>query len=811
MRLKVVLLTMLLAGAFNPLSAQITLTGRVRDTEGNALEYASVVMKGTEMGCMTDLKGFYSISVPAGEYSVEVSMIGFETYLKKLNLAASEGKSRTLDITLEPLAVELSGSVVSASAVSRVKKSAFNAVALDVRQVQNTSKNLGQALTALPGVRLREAGGVGSDNQIMLDGFSGSHVKVFIDGVPQEGTGTGMSLNNLPIEYAERIEVYKGVVPVEFGADAIGGVVNIVTRKDVSRFSADASYSFGSFNTHKSNLNISHRLKNGLTYEFNAFQNYSDNSYKVDNWVRTFTVNEDGSVTMHPVDKNDVKRVRRFNDNFHNEAVIAKVGVRDKPWADRLLFGISLSQFYKEIQTGVYQETVFGQKHRHGYSWSPSFEYSKRNLELKGLDVQFNANYNHNITYNVDTSARYYNWYGDYYTKDSQGEQSFQNSEQKNRNWNATASVNYRFGRIHSVSLNHVHSGFIRSSRSYIGTSSALTSFDIPKRTVKNITGLAYKVVPSGQWNATAFAKYNHQYNEGAVSENADGVGNYVRQTNIVNDLGYGLAGTIYIRQDLQAKLSYERACRLPTNEELFGDEDLEAGKSDLKPEKSHNLNLNLSYSWEAGKHGGYLEGALIFRDTKDFIKRGIGKFGALQYGIYENHGHVKTMGFNLALRYRYSDWLSLGGSFNYADTRDYERYYVEGSEQLNIHYKDRLPNIPYCYANADAGLTWKDLFKKGNSLSLTYDMMWQHEFPLYWESIGNKEDKNMVPSQCSHNIVLTYSLAKGRYSFALECDNLTDARLYDNFSLQRAGRAFYGKVRMHFGNGSRQQRHDGK
>ena len=262
--------------------------------------------------------------------------------------------------------------------------------------------------------------------------------------------------------------------------------------------------------------------------------------------------------------------------------------------------------------------------------------------------------------------------------------------------------------------------------------------------------------------------------------------------------------GTFYIAPQLQVKLSYERACRLPTNEELFGDEDLEAGKSDLRPEKSHNLNLNLSYSLKAGKHGAYVEGAFIYRDTKDFIKRGIGKFGALQYGIYENHGHVKTTGFNLALRYRYGDWLSLGGSFNYADTRDYERYYVEGSEQLNVHYMDRLPNIPYCYANADAGLVWKDLFKRGNELSLTYDMMWQHEFPLYWESIGNKEDKNMVPSQCSHNIVLTYSLDNGRYSFALECDNLTDARLYDNFSLQKAGRAFYGKLRVHFGNGSR-------
>ena len=239
----------------------------------------------------------------------------------------------------------------------------------------------------------------------MLDGFSGRHIKVFIDGVPQEGTGTGFSLNNLPVNYAERIEVYKGVVPVGFGADAIGGVVNVVTKKNVNRFSVDASYSFGSFNTHKSYLNISHKLKSGLFYEVNAFQNYSDNNYYVNNWVRTFTVNPDGSVTKHPVDKTDIKRVKRFNDTFHNEAVIGKVGVKEKPWADRLWLGMGYSKFYKEIQTGVYQEIVFGQKHRHGYSMLPAFEYSKHNLFVKGLDVQLHANYNHNITYNVDTTG----------------------------------------------------------------------------------------------------------------------------------------------------------------------------------------------------------------------------------------------------------------------------------------------------------------------------------------------------------------------------------------------------------------------
>ena len=73
---------------------------------------------------------------------------------------------------------------------SHVRQSAFNAVDLSVKEMHNSSKSLGEALSQLPGLKLRESGGVGSDAQLTLDGFSGKHVKVFIDGVPQEGAGS---------------------------------------------------------------------------------------------------------------------------------------------------------------------------------------------------------------------------------------------------------------------------------------------------------------------------------------------------------------------------------------------------------------------------------------------------------------------------------------------------------------------------------------------------------------------------------------------------------------------------------------------
>ena len=772
----------------------IALSGRVVTTGKEPVDFATVYLKDTRFGCATDEKGLYRLQIPSGKYTLVVSMIGFETYEQEIEINGE--KETRVDVTLQPSVEELEEVVVVSNGVGRVKRSAFNAVAMDLSEMKNTTRSLSEALQKLPGMKLRESGGVGSDMQIMLDGFSGKHVKVFIDGVPQEGTGTAFDLNNIPANFAERIEVYKGVVPVGFGTDALGGVINIVTNKKRRDWFLDGSYSYGSFNTHKSYVHFGQTFKNGLTYEVNAFQNFSDNDYHIDNYITEF--GEDG--VTESTDRNKIYHVKRFNDRFHNEAVIGKIGVVDKPWADLLMVGLNYNHFYKEIQTGVYQYIVFGQKHRKGHSFMPSLEYSKRDLLVKGLDVVLTANYNHNITHNIDTASCKYNWLGQRKYTGTPGEQSYQNNESKNTNWNGTFTVNYRIGSAHMLTLNHVLSTFERTTRSYVNGSSQISAFNIPKITRKNITGLSYRMMLSEKWNISAFGKYYNQFNKGPVSQNDDGVGDYINLSRRTSSFGYGAAGTYFIIDGLQAKLSYEKAYRLPTTDELFGDEDLEAGQASLRPEKSDNVNFNLSYEKQIGKHNLYLEGSLIYRNTKDYIKRGLDAIGGMSYGIYENHGKVKTKGFNVSARYSYSHWFSIGGTFNNLNARDDERYRAGNTLQESVSYGQRIPNQPYTFANFDANFTWRDLFAKGNALTVSYDSYYQHEFPLYWEALGDPRTKSKVPEQFSHNLTIGYSIRNGRYNLSLECRNLTDEKLYDNFSLQKAGRAFYGKVRVYFG-----------
>ena len=764
------------------------ISGKVLSTEKTTVDFATVYLKGTNYGGTTNEEGIYHLQAPAGEYTLVVSAIGYKTVEKPVKLM--RGERTKMNVVISPQATELDEVVVVSNGVTRLKRSAFNAVALDTKALQNSTQNLSEALAQAPGMKIRESGGVGSDMQLMMDGFTGKHIKIFIDGVPQEGVGSSFGLNNIPVNYAERIEVYKGVVPVGFGTDAIGGVINIITKKNRNKWFLDASYSYGSFNTHKSYVNFGQTFRSGLTYEINVFQNYSDNNYYVDTPVKDFTTGA--------INKKKIEHVKRFHDTYHNEAVIGKIGFVDKKCADLLMFGFTYSHMYKDIQTGVRQEVVFGGKYRKGYSIMPSLDYRKRDFFVRGLDVVLTANYNKNMTNNVDTSSYEYNWRGEMRPLRMPGEQSYQNTRSDNNNWNGTLTANYRIGKAHTFTFNHVINAFRRSNQSLLNEDSEANA--IPKETRKNISGLSYRLMPTEHWNLSVFGKYYNQFIAGPVATSS-AQDDYIRTTNSVSAMGYGAAGTYFILKSLQAKLSYEKAYRLPTNEEMFGDEDLETGDISLRPENSDNVNLNLSYNETFGKHSVYVEGGLIYRNTKDYIQRNISDLSGGKYGAtYVNHGRVETKGYNISVRYGFANWVSVGGNFTQMNVRDNVKTVTSGTNQESLTYGARMPNLPYQFANSDVTFYWRNLWKKGNTLSVTYDNLYMHSFPLYSEAVGS-ESEFVVPTQFSHNLTLSYGIQNGRYNISFECRNLTNEKLYDNFSLQKAGRAFYGKVRVYFGN----------
>ncbi|MDE6524336.1 MAG: TonB-dependent receptor, partial [Paramuribaculum sp.] len=291
-----------------------------------------------------------------------------------------------------------------------------------------------------------------------------------------------------------------------------------------------------------------------------------------------------------------------------------------------------------------------------------------------------------------------------------------------------------------------------------------------------------------------------HQYVSGPMATSS-AQDTYQLTSRSIDYFGYGAAATWFMPLGFQFKASYEKAYRLPTIEEMFGDEDLEIGDISLKPEASHNVNLNLSYNATFGRNIIYVEAGFIYRDTRDYIQRNIlAMSGGKSAATYVNYGKVDTKGFNASARYNYSKWISLGGNFTLMNVRD-NMPTAQGSTADNLSYRERMPNLPYMFADSDISFYWHGLGRADNVLTLTYDNQYTHKFCYYTANIGSNNSDYMVPDQFAHNITLSYGIHNGRYNLSLECRNLTNARLYDNFSLQKAGRAFYGKFRIYFGN----------
>ena len=670
--------------------------------------------------------------------------------------------------------------VVRGKYVDRVNRSAYNAVAIDTRKLRNTNLDLAHALDRVVGIKIREEGGVGSAVQLNLNGFTGQHVKVFIDGMPMDNSNTSFGLNNIPAGFASQLQVYKGVVPVTFGGDAIGGVINIVTDHSPRTY-VDASYSYGSFNTHRSNLALGWTGKRGFLVRFNAYQNYSDNDYK----VKTQWTDLSNSTIS-----NEEGWFRRFHDRYHNEAVVLQTGLINKSWANKLLFGLRYTHEYAQVQNANLMKIVFGGKLRKNWGLSPSLLYEKRNLFTQGLNLSLSARYDYTVTNNIDTLSRTYSWTGQWIAKASQGEGATSLAEFTGKTLTAVANLTYRIGDKHFFTLNETYINFHRHTTDNSANRAMTSAATFMRRiNIKNITGLSYQFIPNNEWNATAFVKYYDTHVTGPVNVSETTRAQYEEQQRNSQALGYGAAGTWTPGHDLQVKLSYEHAMRLPTERELFGDGDYEEGDAVLKPEKSNNVNLNFNYEHTfADAHTLVAELGLNYRNIQDYIIRTINAKGV---AVSTNHGHVLGQGVDAAVHYIYKDIFTIGGNYSMQNMRNREPYNANGA--LSVTFNNRVPNLPYAFGNMDASYTLKHVFGKYNKLTIGYDMRYVHRFYRSWSGDGAKL---YVPEQYSHDANLTYSIYGGRYNISIEANNFTNSLLYDNYSLQKPGRNFAIKFR---------------
>ena len=686
--------------------------------------------------------------------------------------------------TLNDTLVIRNATVTAKSREQKLREGAFAVGALNIRLQASTLQSLTQAIDRSSGIRIREEGGVGSEFDLSINGMSGNSIRYFLDGMPLDAKGTGMTLANLPVNIIERVEIYKGVIPVSFGSDALGGAVNIVTNRSRRNY-LDFSYGIGSFHTHKADFSAQYTgRKTGLIFKPVISANYSKNDYL----MRGVKVrNEDRTAFV-------IKDLPRFHDDYLSLFGQMEAGVADRSWADAFFVSASVSKVDKDIQTGATQDRVIGMAERHTQSLNVSARYEKVDFLTDGMQFQISASHTTDHSQTIDTTYRRYYWDGSYID----GSYSEIRSRGKTlRHYRRPLTVvrsnlSYRLAEGHELALNYV---FNRAGNRQ--TDDWDTDF-VPTDDVlaKHVAGLSYdQSLLSGRLNNAFFVKdYVNHLMIGQNELPSTTGANVVQGSDTKNYVGYGL-GTRYLFFDpLAVKGSYEHSVRLPISRELLGNGSTVYPNVALKPEISENFNVGLFGTVDlGGGHSISYEMNGFVRLVDNYIRATVTETESMMQ--YVNVAAVHIKGVDGEIRYDWAGKLHVAANASYDDSRDMRKYTQSGD--LSVTYRNRTPNRPWTYANTEVSYSFYDVGLRGSRLRLSADYQWVHWFYLTWAAFGSASSKSKVPTQHITNASLLYSWHANRYNVSLECTNLFDALAFDNYMLQKPGRAFFLKFRL--------------
>lgn len=757
------------------------LSGKITSSDGHPVAQASLAIEGTSYGTYSNDNGSYRLELPEGTYTVVASFIGYESQKKSVKLT---GK-KTVDFILKEETVALKDVEVYAKSKSqKLREGAFAVNALDVKSVVNSLSNLNELVNRTSGVKVRQEGGVGSDYDLSINGMSGNSVRYFIDGVPLETKGSEVSLANLPVNIIDHIEMYKGVVPAYLGSDALGGAINIVTKKEKKNY-LDMSYGIGSFHTHKADLNAQIVFpKSGVIVRPTVGVNYSKNDYTM----------KGVEVWDESVRKYVPSNRKRFHDDYFSLLAQVEVGVTGKPWADDFFVTASYSKVDKELQTGSIQTKVYGMAERNGSAYNVSAQYRKKDFLLKGLQMHSMLSHTWNYSLTVDTAYRVYDWNGDYI---GSSRNEITGRERSLRHYKRPTTMfrsnwDYRFNPQHAINLNYLVNRTGNDRYDEVDS-----SFEPSNDVVcKHIIGLSYhQQLWQNKMENTFFVKdyVNHlnirqmdlYWQTGSDKVKGESTGNY---------WGYGAGTRVSFWEPLALKASFEHSVRLPLARELLGNGSTIYANTALNPEKSDNVNLGVFGTWHPGAgHVLYYEVNGFMRFVDDYIQAVVAeKEGMMQY---QNVPAVHIKGLEGEVRYSWKRNLQCMANVSWQDAHDQRKYKEDG--KLSATYLNRVPNRPWLFGAAEVNYTFHDVCRKNSSLRLETSYQWVHWYYLTWEAYGAKESKAQIPAQHVVNAGVTYSLENGRYNLSVSCDNIFDRLVYDHYKLQKPGRSFFLKFRV--------------
>jgi outer membrane receptor protein involved in Fe transport len=684
-----------------------------------------------------------------------------------------------IDSSLDPSADLAEVTVkVNRSEAKRLQQSAEAVNVVETKKAQKQTADLGEVLARTQGIAIRRDGGLGSEARFSLNGLYDDQIRFFLDGVPLDLAGFPFGIANVPVNLIDRIEVYRGVVPVRFGADALGGAVNLVTDQSYETH-LGVSYQIGSFGTHRATVDGRWRHEpTGFVVGGAAFLDVAKNDYEVDVEVA------DAQGRLSPA------TVPRFHDGYLSYGATVEVGVVDQPWARRLTLQAFASTYDKELQHNQVMTVPYGEVEYGESVYGLTARYDVPLSEI--FDLELVANYARRTIDFVDKAQWVYDWFGQRIRErrvagEVEADPTDQTTWQDGAFGRATLTA--KLAPEHTLRLSASPNYSTRTGDERIQADpNARDPLTADRALFTFVSGLEYELSLFEDSLANIVFVKDYLYN--ATSEEVL-PGNIFRERDTDNhSFGLGDSFRLQILPWLYAKLSYEYATRLPRPDEVFGDGVLILANLELEPEVSHNANIGPRVEYRDDVSGEWT------LDINGFLResdRLVVLLGNDRFQSYQNVYKARSLGIENAV-----SWFSPGryvgvdGTLTWQDVRN-----ASDSGTFGDFKGDRIPNRPYLFGSWGARLRFDNMPGPQDTLEPFYAGRYVKGFYRGWESQGLRQFKQVVDTQVTHSggVNWNFDYYPYRGSVTVEVDNFTDAKVFDNFGVQRPGRSFNLKV----------------
>lgn len=329
--------------------SQTTIKGVITSKE-EPLAFASVYIPKLNIGSNTDENGNYILkNIPQGEYIIHFSFIGFKT--QKKNIILYNETQLTININLDE-SQNLNEVVVTGTlkAVSRLETPVPVEVYTATFLKKNPTPNIFETLQNVNGVRPQLNCNICNTGDIHINGLEGPYTMVTIDGMPiVSGLSTVYGLSGIPNSLIDRIEIVKGPASSLYGSEAVGGLINIITKSSETAplFYADI-FSTSWF---ENNIDLGGKYNIGKSVQSLLGVNYFNYSNPIDNNHDNFT-----DVTLQ--DRISVFNKFTFNRTSEKEFSLASRFFYEDRWGGEM-------QWNKNYRGGsdIYGESIYTKRY----------------------------------------------------------------------------------------------------------------------------------------------------------------------------------------------------------------------------------------------------------------------------------------------------------------------------------------------------------------------------------------------------------------------------------------------------------------